>query len=341
MTPETICQATGKRKQMFLTRHQAIEQMNQYGKKRTPFFFLISYDTTKTLVIEEPLNQKAPEIAFDFPQFHTGRQKFDFYTAPKLCFEPPSREQYAQQFHKVQDQLHQGNIYLLNLTRATPVHSTGSLTDIYQRAKARYKILVPGQFVVFSPETFIRIHQDKIYTHPMKGTIRADDPDALARLRNDTKEKAEHASIVDLLRNDLGQVAQHIQVKRFRYFEKVNAGDHQLWQASSEIKGSLAQDFHNSIGDLLFTLLPAGSITGVPKKNAVDIIRRVENYERGFYTGIGGYFDGQNLDSCVLIRFIEETPQGLVYKSGGGIHQLSDLEMEYNELIEKIYVPVY
>jgi len=72
----------------------------------------------------------------------------------------------------------------------------------------------------------------------------------------------------------------------------------------------------------------------------VDIIRRVENYDRGFYTGICGYFDGQNLDSSVMIRFIEQTLHGLVYKSGGGIHQMSDMDSEFDELIQKIYVPV-
>jgi len=90
----------------------------------------------------------------------------------------------------------------------------------------------------------------------------------------------------------------------------------------------------------LFTLLPAGSITGAPKNKTVEIIRSTETYERGFYTGVFGVFDGCNMDSAVMIRFIERTPEGYVYKSGGGITAFSKVEDEYNEILEKIYVPI-
>lgn len=327
--------------QVYLSRKQAIERMNQYGRESVPFFFLTSYDTEKTILIEKPLEREDTGIQFDFPQYRNDENLPASNTATPLFFDPPSREFYTHQFNQIQEELQKGNIYLLNLTHATPVQSPSSLTDIYRQAQAKYKILVPDQFVVFSPETFVRIRNGKIYTYPMKGTIRTTVPHALEKLRNNAKEKAEHASVVDLLRNDLGQVAHSVKVTRFRYFEKIKAGQHALWQASSEIEGVLGKDFEKSLGDFIFTLLPAGSITGVPKRNAVNIIRKIENYDRGFYTGVCGYYDGQNLDSCVMIRFMEQTPHGLVYKSGGGIHQMSELEMEYQELIEKIYVPVY
>ena len=87
-------------------------------------------------------------------------------------------------------------------------------------------------------------------------------------------------------------------------------------------------------------LLPAGSVTGAPKKKTVEIIRETEKYRRGFYTGVTGLFDGENLDSGVMIRFIENTNKVLVYKSGGGITMFSDCICEYNEMIDKVYVPV-
>ena len=87
-------------------------------------------------------------------------------------------------------------------------------------------------------------------------------------------------------------------------------------------------------------MLPAGSICGAPKEKTVAIIQEVEQEERGYYTGIFGYFDGENLDSAVNIRYLEKKEGQLRYRSGGGITFLSDLESEYNELIEKIYVPV-
>ena len=92
--------------------------------------------------------------------------------------------------------------------------------------------------------------------------------------------------------------------------------------------------------DILLGMLPAGSICGAPKAKTVSIIQEVEQGPRGYYTGIFGYFDGENLDSAVNIRYLEKKDGQLLYRSGGGITFLSDLESEYKELIEKIYVPV-
>ena len=87
-------------------------------------------------------------------------------------------------------------------------------------------------------------------------------------------------------------------------------------------------------------MLPAGSICGAPKEKTVSIIQEVEQEKRGYYTGIFGFFDGENLDSAVNIRYLEKHQSEIRYRSGGGITSLSNLESEYNELIEKIYVPV-
>ena len=87
-------------------------------------------------------------------------------------------------------------------------------------------------------------------------------------------------------------------------------------------------------------MLPAGSVTGAPKEKTVQIIRETEPFERGFYTGICGYFDGESLDSAVMIRFIEKTDNEMVFRSGGGITARSDASSEYLEMIDKVYVPV-
>jgi len=108
--------------------------------------------------------------------------------------------------------------------------------------------------------------------------------------------------IVDLMRNDLGMVGTNIQVEKFRYVEKIKAGDKELLQVSSKITAQLPENWHESLGDLLQRLLPAGSITGTPKKSTVNIIENIENYERAFYTGVFGLFDGKNLYSAVMIR---------------------------------------
>jgi para-aminobenzoate synthetase component 1 len=88
-------------------------------------------------------------------------------------------------------------------------------------------------------------------------------------------------------------------------------------------------------------MLPAGSISGAPKRKTIEIIREVEEYERGFYTGIFGQFDGRNLDSAVMIRYIEQKGDHVIFKSGGGITSFSDCRNEYKEMLAKVYVPIY
>ena len=174
----------------------------------------------------------------------------------------------------------------------------------------------------------------------MKGTIDATIENAEQVILNDPKETAEHNTIVDLIRNDLSMVAKNVRVEKFRYIEKIITTDKTLLQVSSKITGILEDDFQSRLGDIIFDLLPAGSVSGAPKKKTVEIIQGNENYNRGFYTGVFGYFDGSLLDSGVMIRFIEKTKNGLTYKSGGGITFMSNPESEYQELIDKVYVPI-
>jgi para-aminobenzoate synthetase component 1 len=156
----------------------------------------------------------------------------------------------------------------------------------------------------------------------------------------DRKEEAEHYTIVDLIRNDLNSVAKQVKVERFRYIERVETNYGALLQASSKITGKLPKDYEKRIGNILFSLLPAGSVSGAPKEKTVQIILETEGYDRGFYTGVFGYFDGVTLDSGVMIRFIESAPDGLIFKSGGGITHLSTPKEEYNEMIDKVYIPL-
>jgi para-aminobenzoate synthetase component 1 len=136
-------------------------------------------------------------------------------------------------------------------------------------------------------------------------------------------------------------VAENVTVEKFRYLERLKTNQRDLWQVSSKISGDLPENYTEKIGDIIFKMLPAGSICGAPKKKTVEIIKAAENYERGFYTGIFGYFDGHNLDSCVLIRYMETKDEQLIYKSGGGITFLSNAESEYEELVKKVYIPVF
>jgi para-aminobenzoate synthetase component 1 len=173
----------------------------------------------------------------------------------------------------------------------------------------------------------------------MKGTMDASIPGSFHKLMTDPKEDAEHNTIVDLLRNDLGMVATRVKVSRFKHIEKITTHQGELLQMSSEITGILPDNFQASLGEMLFSMLPAGSICGAPKRKTLQIIQRVENYQRGFYTGIFGYFNGHELDSAVSIRYLEKQGDQMIFKSGGGITFQSQWEKEYKEMLDKVYVP--
>lgn len=205
---------------------------------------------------------------------------------------------------------------------------------------APFRLLVRDRFAVFSPERFVRIEAGTISTFPMKGTIDASLDNAEEILLADPKEKAEHVTVVDLLRNDLSMVARRVRVERYRYIERVVTHEKTLLQISSQIAGDLDTHYHGRLGDILFRLLPAGSICGAPKYKTLNIIAEAEQSPRGFYTGICGLFDGKNFDSYVMIRFIEQHGTSLLFRSGGGITHASRVETEYQELVDKVYVPI-
>jgi para-aminobenzoate synthetase component 1 len=197
-----------------------------------------------------------------------------------------------------------------------------------------------NEFISFSPESFIKIKNDKIFTFPMKGTIDARIENAKEILLNDKKETYEHNTIVDLMRNDLAMIAKNIKINRFRYIDKIDTQKGSILQVSSEIQGDLEVNWKANFADLLLKLLPAGSVSGAPKQETIRIIKEAENNKRGYYTGVFGVFDGENVDSAVLIRYIEKKANQLIYRSGGGITSKSNLDIEYKELLQKIYIPI-
>jgi para-aminobenzoate synthetase component I len=252
---------------------------------------------------------------------------------------PITFESYEAKFNQVQAGLQRGDSFLLNLTAETPIETSLTLSEIFQKADAPYKILVHNAFTSFSPETFVRIEGNEISSFPMKGTLEVSEQTSASHLQNNPKERAEHATIVDLIRNDLSKVAFPIRVEKYQYIDRVKTNTGELWQMSSKISGELVPELVGKYGSILIELLPAGSITGAPKKATMQIIQEAEQYDRGFYTGIMGKFDGKSFNSGVMIRFIEQQSDGLVFKSGGGITVFSDVKKEYDELIQKVYLP--
>jgi para-aminobenzoate synthetase component 1 len=313
------------------------EKLNKFGSSKEPFLFVLSYDLSKFYIQKLSLLPSSIKFEFDSKEIKNTKQERILEKFP-IDF-----NQYKTKFDLLQEEIKSGNSYLCNLTAKTKIKTSMTLDEIYNLVQSKFKLRFQNEsdnFVCFSPERFIEIKENKIFTYPMKGTIDASIPNAKEIILNDKKEMAEHTMVVDLLRNDLGIIANNVRVDKFRYVEKINAGDKKLLQISSEISANLENNWNEKIGDIITSLLPAGSITGTPKRKTVEILEKLEDYNRDFYTGIFGVFDGEKLDSSVMIRFIEEDiDKNKFYKSGGGITCDSDVLNEYQELLDKIYLP--
>ena len=325
---------------MFPTYHPNFDLMDELSLKKVPFFFMVDFLLEKVEVFQE--NEiKEESLLIDFQNFKNIKTTEVENAEIELKIFSESAENYRKGFDFVQENLRQGNSYLTNYTVKSEIAINLTLKEIFYHSKAKYKVWYNDEFVFFSPETFVEIIDDQIYTHPMKGTIEASIENAVEILKNDVKEKAEHFTVVDLLRNDLSMVADEVQVDEFQSIDFIKTQQKDLYAMSSKISGKLKPEFQNKIGTVMKTLLPAGSILGAPKPKTLEIIAEAENYDRGFYTGVCGWFDGENLDSCVMIRFIEKENGKLFFKSGGGITHLSKFADEYQEMKNKIYVPIH
>ncbi len=364
---------------MFIHCHQIAAKMNEAGRSKTPFLFAINFEMSEGFFMENPLLQNdllfdlngitnanpvtnsglvpgvgqlftikqelGADQVFNAEQESNVEQTFNAKQVSNVpldfVFEryPESFETYEKRFRCAMEALRTGETLLLNLTIKTPIETSLSLHEIFEYSKARYRLYIPGKFVCFSPERFVKIWDGKIFSYPMKGTIDASLPNAAERLLNDQKEVAEHQTITEFTRDDLLRVATEVKVNRFRYIDRLKTSNGYILQTSSEIKGTLPADYLHNVGTLFFKLLPAGSISGTPRESTLRVIRACERQPRGFYSGVVGYFDGENLDSGVLIRFIEEENGKMYFRSGGGITIDSQCESEYNEAVQKVYLP--
>lgn len=376
-------------------KQEIIDKINQLASQDEPFLFVINYQGDKAFIrLLSDINPE--ECLFDFEGrgnlSHVWKETLKEEISEKETWkketsekkisettwqiEPPLYEDYKRSFNIVKSNIMAGNSYLTNLTCRVPVSCNLSLEEIFHRAKGKYKLLLRKKrnltpFVCFSPETFVRIKGGRIYSYPMKGTLDASLPNAEKQLMEDRKEAAEHATIVDLIRNDLSRVAENVRVDKYRYVDVLHTNKGDILQTSSEISGRLPEDYPHHLGEILDAQLPAGSITGAPKDKTMQIIQEAEGYDRGFYTGIMGIYDQGELNSAVMIRFIEEetspvdfetdgeknfkasegkgdeasegkrdeASRKLYFKAGGGITSKSDCRKEYEEVIQKIYLP--
>jgi para-aminobenzoate synthetase component I len=316
-------------------------QMNKWGRDRVPFLFMVDFEMENPRILKLDSIDPA-KLLYNFNGIGNGHQGHQSKpSSVELAIKPIPYSKFKKKFETVMHHIKRGDSFLANLTFKSSITNSIDLKELFYCAKAKYKLWARNQFVFYSPESFIKIKEGNIFTFPMKGTIDASIENASDKILADPKELAEHITIVDLLRNDLGKVATNVKVNRFRYVEEIKSSDKTILQVSTEIEGRLPLNYTNQLGEILVGMLPAGSISGAPKTKTVEIIRSAERIKRGYYTGVAGIFDGANLDSCVMIRFIEQKGDRFYYRSGGGITSQSDPQKEYKEMLDKIYVPTF
>ena len=263
--------------------------------------------------------------------------------------EETSEAEHRDQVGKVLDYIAAGDIYQANVTtrfgsaRPANLSPAAAYLALRSRSPAPFGAFIDlgegGTLISASPERFVQCDRDgRIETRPIKGTIARDADPARDRanaekLAASTKDIAENLMICDLLRNDLSQVAVagSVTVPHLAQLEGFAA----VWHLVSEVRGQLAPGC-DAI-DLLRAALPGGSITGAPKKRAIEIIDEIETSARGpFYGTVFWLGDDGAMDSSLIIRSIVLTPTRLIAAAGGGIVADSDPQAEYAELRTKI-----
>ena len=291
------------------------------------------------------------------PQVPSAREQallrqLDSNAAPRQAFslcEPFAAEQgkaqYAEAFARVQDYIHAGDCYQINLAQRFSSRYQGDPLSAYCALRERsptpfsaYLEMAGGTLLSLSPERFIEVQNGRVETRPIKGTRpRGSSPQqdqALAEeLQSCEKDRAENLMIVDLLRNDLGRSCEpgSIRVPELFSLESYPNVHHLV----SSITGRLRSD--SDTIDLLMRAFPGGSITGAPKIRAMQIIEELEPVRRSLYCGSVGYLgcEGQ-MDFNIAIRSLVCHEGSIYCWGGGGVVADSELDAEYQETLTKV-----
>ncbi len=257
-----------------------------------------------------------------------------------------SREEYGERFRQVQEYLHSGDCYQVNLAQRFQASYQGDEWQAFEKLNAANRapfsafIRLPDSAILsLSPERFILLDGPDIQTRPIKGTLPRIHHDPLQdvaqaeKLANSPKDRAENLMIVDLMRNDIGRVAEpgSVRVPELFVVEPFPAVHHLV----STITAKLPPQRHAT--DLLRACFPGGSITGAPKVRAMAIIESLEPHRRNAWCGSIGYISScGNMDTSITIRTLIAEQGHLYCAAGGGIVADSDEAAEYQETFDKV-----
>lgn len=312
-----------------------------HGRQSAEFVSLRGYEAADEMwelaiknVIAITKNRNHPDSA-PVPAFRLTR--------PFAPLTSPAR--YRECFSRIQDYLHAGDCYQVNYAQAFQAGCEGSgalamerLLQTSQPAHAAWISLPEGEVLSLSPELFLRVRDRLIITRPIKGTApRDNDPDRDDALRlglaQSRKDRAENLMIVDLLRHDIGQhaVTGSVRVDSLFAVETLPQVHHLV----STVSGRLREGAH--VVDLVRDIFPGGSITGAPKKRAMEIIAELEDTPRSVYCGSIGFLgvDG-TVELNIAIRTLLRIEGEIFAWAGGGIVADSECDAEYAECFHKI-----
>ena len=263
----------------------------------------------------------------------------------KSDFKPVfSREEYGEMVLKAKEYIRQGDIFQVVLSNRIEAEIEGSLFDTYRVLRTTN----PSPYMFYfssndieiagaSPETLVKVNNQKLYTFPLAGTRprgkTADEDLKLEKeLLSDEKELAEHNMLVDLGRNDIGRIAEigSVEVEKYMSIERFS----HVMHIGSTVTGKLRKDLDSLAA--LDSILPAGTLSGAPKIRACEIINELENNKRGIYGGAIGYIDlSGNLDTCISIRIAFARNNKVFIRSGAGIVADSVPDAEFDESMNK------
>lgn len=258
-----------------------------------------------------------------------------------------SKEKYIKSYEKVKNYITEGDVYQLNLTHRLEGKTERKPREIFillwqkNDNNIACTAYIEGngfEILSASPERFIKISKDRVIdTLPIKGTRprgKNKNEDLIQKdsLINSEKESAELNMITDLLRNDLGKICEIGSVKVIG--TRIISPHKTVWHTHSHIQGKLLKSVYSV--EALLSMFPGGSITGCPKKRAIEIIDEVEPTMRGVYTGcMGLIFPDDSLDMNIAIRTLVKVGQKVYLQVGGGIVYDSQAEKEYEETFDK------
>lgn len=255
-----------------------------------------------------------------------------------------TKEAYCKTVKRVQEHIREGDIFQVVPSNRYSADFQGDLFSVYRVLRT----INPSPYMVYmnignievacaSPETLISLREGQLHTYPLAGTCprgstAEEDEQLIERLLSDEKELAEHDMLVDLGRNDLGKISDFgtVQVEEYRGIKRFSHVSH----IASRVCGRIGKTYDAL--DAVGAVLPAGTLSGAPKKRAMEIIDETEGTRRGLYGGAIGYLDfAGNLDLCIGIQMVVRKDGRVYVQSGGGVVADSIPEMEYLETKRK------